>query len=57
MKRCYFSLPHGGISCQDNFTLLKILSQMDSFISYDSKNIVIDVMDGVELDDVKLRYT
>jgi len=27
---------------------------MDSFISYDSKNIVIDVMDGVELDDAKL---
>jgi hypothetical protein len=29
---------------------------MDSFISSDSKNIVNDVMDGVKLDDVKLRY-
>ncbi len=29
---------------------------MDSFISYNSKNIVNGVMDGVELDDVKLRY-
>ncbi len=56
MKKGYFSLPHGGISCQDVFTLLWILSQMDSFISFDSKNIVNDVMDGVELDDVKLRY-
>ena len=29
---------------------------MDSFISYYSENIVNDVMDGVELDDAKLRY-
>ena len=29
---------------------------MDSFISYDSKNIVSDVMDAKELDDVKLWY-
>ncbi len=29
---------------------------MDSVISCDSKNIVNDVMDGVKLDDVKLRY-
>ena len=29
---------------------------MDSFISYDSKNIVNDVMDVMELDAVKLRY-
>jgi hypothetical protein len=29
---------------------------MDSFISYDSKNGVNDVLEGVELDDVKLRY-
>ena len=29
---------------------------MDSFISCDSKNTVNDVMDGVKLDDVKLRY-
>ena len=29
---------------------------MDSFISYDSKKIVSEVMDAKELDDVKLRY-
>ncbi len=56
MKKCYSSLPHGGNSCQDNFTLLWFQSQMDSFISFDLKNIVNDVMDGVELDDVKLLY-
>ena len=30
---------------------------MDSFISYDSKNIVNDVMDVMELDAVKLLYS
>jgi hypothetical protein len=40
-------MPHRGISCQDDFTLLQIQSQMDSYISYDKKNIVNDVMDGV----------
>jgi len=29
---------------------------MNSLIGYDSKNIVNDLMNGMELDDVKLRY-
>ncbi len=49
-------MPRGGINCQYNFTLLHILSQIDSFMSYDLKNIVNDVMDGIELEDVKWGY-
>ena len=47
-------MPHRGIGCQDYFTLLQIQSQMNSFISYDLKNIVNDGIDWVELDAVKL---
>jgi hypothetical protein len=53
MKSAVFQMPHSGISCQDDFTLLQIISQMDSFISYDSKCFKNGVMGEVELDDVK----
>ena len=43
-------MPQGGIKCQDNFALFLILSQMNSFISYATRDIVNNVMSGVELD-------
>ena len=43
-------MPQGGIKCQDNFALFLILSQMNSFISYATRDIVNNVMGGVELD-------
>jgi hypothetical protein len=52
----YFTLPHCGIGCQGDYTLLQILMQMDGFISYDSNNIVNDMMDGRELGVIKFRY-
>jgi hypothetical protein len=47
-------MPHCSTNCQDNFTILLILSQIGSFISYDLKNIVNDGMDGMKLDDYQV---